>query len=399
MKTAIRVFLVTVAIFWAAAASEKSQAVLPPPDGGYPGFNTAEGQNALFSLTAGAANTAVGWYSLSTNAEGSFNTATGAGALLFNIADQNTAFGAAALLFNTTADHNTAVGAAALLNNTIGVDNTAIGASALSSNNTGPYNTAIGNRALFSNISGDNNTAVGWSALFSNTTGVVNTAIGESALFNNITGSNNTAIGDFAGFNLTGSGNICIGAGVSGVAGENSITRIRNIGSTPVVGGINVVVTATGGLGDQVLGYASSSRRYKEAIEPMGESSETLFALKPVAFRAKAKTDAADVKYYGLIAEDVATVDPDLVVYNPGGKPETLRFDSINAMLLNEFLKEHRRVQDLYAADTQRKKEIAEQREQIRTLTAQLNEQVAEIQKLSAAIQASKPAPQMALNP
>jgi hypothetical protein len=174
-----------------------------------------------------------------------------------------------------------------------------------------------------------------------------NTAIGGEALYSNTSGNNNTALGSSAGSGITGSNNVCIGSGVQGVAEENNTTRIRNIGSTPIVGGISVVISGTGGNGDQPLGYASSSGRYKQEIQPMDKASETLFALKPVTFRAKGSSgDAAQVKHYGLIAEDVATVDPDLVVFNPEGKPETLRFDSINAMLLNEFLKEHRKVDD-----------------------------------------------------
>ena len=155
----------SITFFCLAAVESKAQAVVPPPDGGYPGFTTAEGTNALQSLTTGSANTAVGWRSLFSNTEGNFNTATGAGALLFNTARENTAFGAAALLFNTTGGANTAVGAAALLDNTEGGFNTSIGEFALSHNTTGSNNTANGFQALFSNTSGDRNTATGWQAL------------------------------------------------------------------------------------------------------------------------------------------------------------------------------------------------------------------------------------------
>src|SRR5262249_13009221 len=157
---------------------------------------------------------------------------------------------------------------------------------------------------------------------------------------NNTAGDNNTAIGYRAGEAITtGSGNVSIGAGVSGAPGGTSnVTRIRNIGSWAVVGGTNVVIDSIGGIGDGVLGYPSSSSRYKQDIKPMDKASETLFSLKPVTFRARGNMDSARVKLYGLIAEDVARLDPDLVVYNLDGQPETLRFDSINAMLLNEFL-------------------------------------------------------------
>src|SRR5919106_1212150 len=257
-----------------------ARAVVPPPDGGYPGFNTAEGTNALLSLTPGSANTAVGWFSLFTNSTASFNTALGAGTLLFNNSDSNTAIGTATLLFNTE--------------------------------------------------------------------GFSNTAVGVSALQSNTTGTQNTALGALSGSNLiTGTGNVCIGAGVGGVAEESNHTRIRNIGITALPPGINVVMQDIGGpYGDGILGFASSSRRYKEDIKAMDKASETLFALKPVTFRAKGNMDSGNVKYYGLIAEDVAEVNCDLVVYNPDGKPETLRFDSINAMLLNEFLKAHHKIQE-----------------------------------------------------
>jgi hypothetical protein len=331
-----------------------AQAVSPPPDGGYAGGNTAEGTNALFSLTAsGQYNTAVGLNALYADTTGGRNTAMGVNALRFNLMGvSNTAVGVNALYLNS-ANFNTAIGDSALYHNTSGGSNTATGYQALESNTTGYYNTAIGLQALQSNAGG------------------ANTATGTYALLNNSTGNLNTAIGYGAGLSATtGTGNVYVGTAVYGVAGESGHTRIRNIGSTPIIGGTNVVVATIGGIGDQVLGYASSSRRYKEDIQPMDKASETLFALKPVSFRAKSNMDPARVKYYGLIAEDVAEVDPGLVVYNPQGKPETLRFESINAMLLNEFIKEHRTVQEL-------KKEIA-------SLTATVKEQAAQIQKVSA---------------
>jgi hypothetical protein len=389
--------------------SPRVEAVNPPPDGGYPGFNTAEGQNALLSLTTGAANTAVGWFSLRTVTAGSFNTAIGAGTLLANTADENTATGAAALLSNTTGYANTANGSAALSSNTEGFQNTANGVGALLSNVSGDYNTAVGLGALRSNTNADNNTAIGINTLLFNATGVENTACGANALLSNTdgdrntatgfdalyfntTGGFNTAIGHSAGSNLTtGHGNVCIGASVIGVAGESGITRIRNIGSTPLIG-TNVVIADTGGNGDHILGYAVSSRRYKQEIKPMDKASESLFGLKPVTFRAKGNTgDSARVKHYGLIAEDVATVDPDLVVFNPEGKPETLRFNSINAMLLNEFLKEHRTVQKLKSVVAKQEAIAAQQQKQIEALTAGL-------QKVSAQLEASTPAPQVAKN-
>jgi hypothetical protein len=350
------------------------RAVVPAPDGGYPAFTTAEGQNALFSLTTGSANTAVGWFSLFSDTEGSFNTATGAGSLLFNISDQNTAFGAAALLFNTTGFNNTAVGAAALLNNT-----------------QGDSNVAVGSQALNKNTEGGNNNAVGFLALFSNTTGGGNNAVGEVALFSNVTGHDNTAIGDSAGGNITGSYNVCIGSGVEGVAGENNTTRISNIYATvqPVVGTDPDVVSvnSTGRLGRGNV----SSRRYKHEIKPMEKASELLYALKPVSFRYNKQYDATQTLAFGLIAEDVAEVQPDLVGRNSKGEPESVRYEQINAMLLNEFLKEHRKAQQQEATITELKRGIE-------ILTAQFKEQAAQIQKVSAQLEMSEPAARTAAN-
>ena len=374
----------------------RAQAVIPPPDGGYPGFNTAEGQNALFGLTTGSANTAVGWHSLSNNSEGSFNTATGAGALRANTASDNTAFGAAALFFNTIGFQNTAVGTAALLNNTTGDQNTANGAFALSSNTEGVTNTAIGNDALKSNTTGDSNTALGFNALPSNTTGSfniavghialtsntdgsANTAVGRRALELNTTGSYNTAIGFGAGGNLTtGYGNVCIGEGVLGVAGENGTTRIRNVYSS-VASARAVYVNS-----DNKIGTLVSSRRFKAEIKSMDKASETILALKPVTFRYKKDIEPNGAIMFGLIAEEVERVDPDLVTRNDKGEVETVRYDAVNAMLLNEFLKEHRKNKEQEAT-------IAKLQKQIEALASGLR-------RVSDELELSKPARQMVLN-
>jgi hypothetical protein len=230
--------LITFSLVWFALLPQ-TEAVNPPPDGGYPGFNTAEGTNALKNLTTGAANTAVGWYSLFTNTEGSFNTAVGAGALVLNVGNQtvgegleNTAVGTAALLFNSTGSSNTAVGSTALENNITGDFNTANGVQALANNTEGGLNTADGWRALRMNISGNNNTATGVGALDSNTEGDDNTAVGTNALLFNISGDNNTALGRSAGLDINGRGNVCIGQGISGEAGVDDGTYIRNVNTT-----------------------------------------------------------------------------------------------------------------------------------------------------------------------
>ena len=352
----------------------KAQAVVPPPDGGYPNFTTAEGQNALLSLTTGVANTAVGWSSLSSNAEGNFNTATGAGALLFNTADENTAVGAAALLFNTTGFGNIAVGSAALSNNT-----------------TGTLNTAIGQRALNGNTEGFGNTAIGDRAFRSNTTGNENTALGRVALSFNTSGDNNVALGVNAGSNVTTASNvICIGADVEG-ANVSNHCFIGNIYSNvqPIVGTNpdSVTITMSGRLGRGNV----SSRRYKRDIKPMEEASEALYALKPVSFRYNKEYDATQTLAFGLIAEEVAEVYPDLVGRTPKGEPESVRYEQVNAMLLNEFLKEHGKVKDLEAIITRLKSMVekqeaanARQQQQIEALTAGL-------QKVSAQLAAASP--------
>jgi hypothetical protein len=360
-------------------------AVSPAPDGGYPGGNTAEGQNALLSLTSGTYNTGVGLFSLLGNAEGSFNTAIGAGALLANTAHQNTAIGAGALLSNTDGVKNTAHGAFALFGNTAGNSNTASGVGALFNNSTGFNNTAIGYNTLLSNTTAGDNTAIGTTALFSNTTGEFNIAIGSQALRDNVTGDSNTAIGDSAGFNITGSGNVCIGAGVNGVAGESNITRIRNVyGSVATERAVYVT-------SDNRIGTLSSSRRYKEQIAPMEKASEAIHSLSPVSFRYKKEVDPARSLCFGLIAEEVAEINPNLVTLDCEGKPETVRYEAINAMLLNEFLKERRRVQEQGTT-------IAELKTEIASLRALAKEQAAQIQIVTAQLEEITPGPQMAAN-
>jgi uncharacterized coiled-coil protein SlyX len=327
-----------------------AQAVVPAPDGGYPNGNTAEGTLALFSLTSGIDNTAVGF--------------------------------------------------TALFNNTTGFGNAATGWRALFFNRTGFHNTAAGFEALFSNTTGNHNTADGDIALLHNTTGNFNTASGAHALNLNTTGSSSVGLGFEAGFNITGSGNVCIGQGIFGLAGESNVTRIRNIGSTAQANGIFVTVGAGGKLGFQV-----SSRRYKDDIKPMDKASEALFALKPVSFRYKEEIDPARSPDFGLIAEDVATVNPDLVARDEEGKIVTVHYQAVNAMLLNEFLKEHRKVEEQEATITQLKSTVAQQRKDFQAaiaqqqrgmeaITARLKEQAAQIQKVSAQLEVNKPAPQ-----
>jgi len=335
----------------------RAQAVVPPPDGGYPNFTTAEGTKALQSLTTGAANTAVGWFSLFGTSSGSFNTAVGAGALDLNTADNNTAVGVAALLLNTT-----------------GTENTANGRAALEFNDTGANNTAVGSKALLSNTNGNGNTANGVEALFANTTGNANTAIGVRALLNS-TGSGNTALGFQAGSGVTTASNvIVIGATAGGANVSNScfIGQIRGV-TTANADAIPVLIDSNG-----QLGTASSSRRFKNEINPMDQASQVILGLKPVTFHYKKEIDPAGTSQFGLVAEEVEKVNPDLIVRDKEGKPYTVRYDQVNAMLLNEFLKARRQI------DVQQK--------QIDALTAGL-------QKVSAQLEVSKPAPQVVNNP
>jgi hypothetical protein len=393
------------------ALPQTIQAVIPAPDGGYPNHNTAEGDNALLSLTTGLNNTAVGFEALLSDTTGSGNTANGFQALVFNTTGHdNTANGNSTLVFNTTGHDNTANGAFALANNTTGSDNTANGSQALALNTTGHDNTADGFQALFNNTTGTQNTATGESALknnttasnntgdgfqvlFHNTTGAGNAAIGYRALLNN-NGSSNIALGFSAGGNLTtGSNNIDIGS--LGAGGESNTIRIGSAQirtfikgiSGAVVSGTAVVVNAGG-----QLGVAASSARFKEDIHSMDTASEAILCLKPVSFRYKKELDPEGIPQFGLVAEDVEKVNPDLVVRDPKGKVFTVRYEAVNAMLLNEFLKEHRKVQEQDAT-------IAELKAGMHALTSRLDVQAAQIQKVSAQLEASKPAPQVVKNP
>jgi hypothetical protein len=374
------------------ALSPITHAVVPAPDGGYPGGNTAEGQDALLSRTNGLYNTAVGIFSVLSLTDGNFCTGLGAGTLLANTADGNTATGAGALLTNTTGEFNTANGEFALFSNTTGGFNTAIGSEALLSNTTGGSNIAVGRDALFNNTEGGSNMAMGVAALFINTAGDRNTAIGQNALFGS-TGGGNVAVGYGAGSAVTTASDvICIGTDVVG-EDVGSHTYIGNINTTSVSGGNADFVTVD--LTTGLLGHLSSSRRYKEEIKPMDKASEVLFALKPVTYRYKKDIDRTQALDYGLVAEEVAKIDPNLAIRDANGQIETVRYNAINAMLLNEFLKEHKKVEEQgckievqEAATAQQRNDceatIAQLKREVETLVARSREQDAKIQKVSA---------------
>ena len=340
--------------------------------GCFPNFTTAVGCNAMSSLDTGVGNTGVGWFALFGDSTGNYNTAIGVGALDLNNADFNTATGAAALLLNTT----------------------------------GTQNTAVGTDALALNDSGSANTATGYFALENNTTGGDNTAIGFDALGNNTTGGGNTAIGHQAGLSVTTANNvICIGSiGAANVDNSCFIGNIRGT-TTSNFDALPVLIDSAGQLGTQ-----GSSRRFKREIKTMGNASEAILSLKPVSFHYK--SDAKNIPQFGLIAEEVAKVNPALVVLDKDGKPYSVRYDAVNAMLLNEFLKAHktvegqnrelenqeRKIQEQEATIAELKCLVAKQEKGMETLAAQLKEQAAQIQKVSAQIEISRPAPRTVLN-
>jgi hypothetical protein len=475
MKTRIPSLFVIFS-FTCFAFLSQTHAVNPPPDGGYPAFNTAEGTNALLRLTSGAGNTALGWFSLESVTTSSFNTGVGAGTLVLNAGDNNTATGAAALLLNTTGANNTANGTAALVNNSTGEDNTAVGAFALN-NNTTSGNTAIGSGALLNNTTGGTleniqgvdvgpNVAVGWQALESNTVasantavgyqalhsfttglpgseqvgictavgfqalanatgnGIGNSAFGYQALVNDTEGGGNTAIGGGALRNNTGNNNTALGFGAgsslttgdnnidianAGIVDESNTIRIGNpLHNATFIAGISgTAVTGTAVVvnGSGQLGVAASSIRFKEDIKPMDEASQALFALEPVTFHYKKEIDPARTAQFGLVAEDVEKVHPDLVVRDANGEIYTVRYDAVNAMLLNEFLKEHLKVEkqdqrlcEQEATIAQLTSTIARQQKAMEAVTAQLQEQAAQIQKVSAQVEMSNSALRMVDN-
>src|SRR2546430_15268214 len=329
-RSPLRAFLLIPLVLACFALSLTARAVTPAPDGGYPNANTAEGEDALFSLDT---------------SQGGDNTANGFQALFFNTTGyQNTVNGGVALAFNTTGYQNTATGLAALLNNTTGF----------------------------------NNTADGWQALFNNN------------------GNNNIAVGANAGFNLT-TGNFNIDIGNSGVAGDSKRIRIGTTGTqtktfsagisgATVASGVGVIVGSNGQLGTVV-----SSERFKAEIKPMDKASQAILALKPVTFHYKKELDPEGTPQFGLIAEEVEKVNPDLVARDAQGKLYTVRYDAVNAMLLNEFLKEHRKVEE-------QEHTIAQLKAGMEALTATVKEQASKIQKVNDQLTLTKPAPQMVLN-
>ncbi|HVM48587.1 MAG TPA: tail fiber domain-containing protein [Candidatus Acidoferrum sp.] len=331
-------------------------------------FNTGVGYQALAGNTSGDGNAAFGLNALLSNGSGSHNTAAGLDALASNTqASDNAAFGSYALQNNTVGNWNTAVGADSLSFNTNGANNTAVGFQAMQSNKSGNDNAALGVNALQKNTTGGANTAVGTSALLANTTAYYSTAVGQSALQDATIGGENTALGAFALYQVTtGSGNIAIGVnsgqaiftgsndidiGNDGFGDESNAIRIGTTYHTKaVMGGIYGATVATGGTAVYInpsglLGTITSSARFKKNIRSMADASAVLLALRPVTFTYKPELDPAGTPQFGLVAEEVEKVDPNLVVRDAKGQLYSVRYEAVNAMLLNEFLKEHRKVE------------------------------------------------------
>jgi hypothetical protein len=429
LKNTTSVFLLAVVCF---ALLPGARAVSPAPDGGYPGFNTAEGDQALFLLFGGFGNSAFGWRSSFSAVGANFNTSVGAGTLVLNTADENTAVGAAALLLNTTGGLNTAVGTSALSHNDTGDSNTAVGAFALSNNASGAIsNNAIGRGALVGNTSGSFNEALGVNALGGSTTSNQNVAIGDDALFvytgpgtiaggNTavgggalsalVTGTLNTALGFAAGSADTGGETNNIYIGDAGSPGDTNIIAIGNLSATGTdytecfIGSASTTVIMPGIVpgvmtnnqdvgvdANGALGTFTSSARFKENIKPMDKASEAIFALKPVTFRYKKEFDATGAQQLGLIAEDVAKVNPTCVALDRDGKPISVNYRPLTAMLLNEFLKEHK-------AFVEEQHTVQEQGATIARLEQQIEALNAGLQKVSAQLELNKPAPQTVLN-
>jgi hypothetical protein len=343
------------------------------------GFNSAVGVEALSSNLGGTSNTAVGYRALHLNTTGLRNSAVGENALNANTANENSALGDDALKANTSGAHNSAFGQAALTANDTGADNSAFGQDALHDNTTGASNVAVGQGALTSNTGGGGNTALGTDALDGKTSGANNVAVGKNAGGALGTGSNNALFGTDAGsaFTANDGGNVAI-ANV-GVAGESNTIRIGTQGTQtggtflagvsggPSLAGSQVLVDANG-----KLGTAASSRRFKTRIRPLG-SLDKLMKLRPVSFRYKPKyADHPNRTQFGLIAEEVAKVFPNLVVNGRDGKPYTVAYQQLPVLLLAQLQREHTRVGHQHRQINRQQRRNNRQQRQIDRLEAQV---------------------------
>jgi trimeric autotransporter adhesin len=317
------------------------------------------------------------------------NIQKGGGRFLHDFGTASTFVGGDAGNFSMTGVFNTGLGYAALSNDTTGQENTAVGTNALGNNTTGSTNTVAGVSAMVANTAGSFNTAIGRTALASNTAGDENTALGTQAMLDNSSGSANIAIGSNAGRNLTtGSSNIDIGNW--GVAGESNTVRIGTVGtqSATYIAGINGATSASGVAvyvnSSGQLGTLTSSARYKRDVQDMGRSTDALMKLRPVRFRYRSEIDPSGVEQYGLVAEEVAKVYPDLVVYDADGRPQTVRYHFVNAMLLNEVQKQHREIEEQAS-------ELRELRQRLERLEAAASDPEASVSRARSGVAATAP--------
>ncbi len=337
-------------------------------------FNNTPGSYYML----GCGNTAAGFGAMDFNTTGAADTALGAGALFYNTTGAyNTAVGTLALFHTTTGSSNQAFGAGALFSNTTGKQNTALGEYSLFDNSSGNRNVTVGSASMYRTTTGSSNTASGYYSLLGNTTGSYNVAIGANVLRNNATGTSNTMLGYSTGSGLhSGNFNTYVGYGITGVDGESNVTRIgaegpvsettyiSGIYNTPLSGNA-VVVTSTGQLGVAAV----SSERFKTDVAAMGGNSNKLEQLRPVTF--KLKTDPSGTLQYGLIAEEVANVYPELVIRDQNGRIDGVRYDELAPMLLNQMQKEHEHALAQDAAIAAQAKLI----EDLKTQISQLNDQ------------------------
>jgi hypothetical protein len=361
--------------------------------------NTAVGAWAMNSNTTGSYDTGVGLNAMENITNGNYNTALGAWALTYSEAgDGNTAVGYYALgETDTTGGYNTATGYTALGVDTTGSYNVAAGSSALGANTTGSDNVATGPNALNDNTTGSSNVATGANALYDNKTGIDNTAVGASALSNQTAGNGNLALGIGAGVDYSGSESFNILLGNNGVAGESYVMRLGAVGlqAKAFIAGVHGV-TSSSGIPVYVnsagqLGTATSSRRFKEDIADMGAASDVLMKLRPVTFHYKAPYDDGQrVQQYGLIAEEVAEIDPNLVQYGDDGQPLTVRYHFVNAMLLGEVQKQHATLASQAALLARQAAEIANQKSEIATQKTALAALSDRLAKLEAAATAAR---------
>ena len=347
--------------------------------------NAFLGYKAGNFTTTGSFDTGTGYAALSSNTTGDYNTATGAYTLSVNTTGHgNSAFGYGALNANTTGIQNQAFGIDALLANTTGSGNSAFGGGALAKNTTGGSssttggNSAFGNYALYVSTTAGGNSAFGYSALTADTTGTDNVAVGAAALAKLKTGTGNIAVGTGAGGNLDAAESNDIYIGNSGIAGESDTIRIGYIGTIKAAAiagiygsasasGVEVLVNAAG-----QLGTTTSSRRFKHQIADMGEASDVLMKLRPVAFNYKPELDETQTRQYGLVAEEVAQVAPQLVVFDKDGAAQSVRYHFVNAMLLNEVQKQRHLVDEQQKTNEEQSNTIARQQEELQDLAARV---------------------------